>query len=331
MIKIITMLILIIGLGAGLYLVQHPQIFRPKAYNAPPGQTVKSLNSEKGFQIDPGTNRIPPKEVYNTLTPKWVRFVYFPNKGIPSNIPSFVGKLVVFNNESSDGAPLGKSDLNVWKRYIDSTYIPNLNTFLKQYSSNVNAIEVWNEEDVCPAEEFCPGVPSRSYAYMLKEAAAKIKSYNENITVVVGGLNSGDLGYIKTMQRVEPNVFNQVDAVAVHPYGTSPDGWCKDGKEVDCNGIVLPFGDLAEVVNMYKDATGKPVWVTEIGFGTEDEVWQARYLNKTFAELSKLNVPVVIWYSWSDRMKGGIDEPNWGLVNENGIIKATGVQFQLYN
>lgn len=327
------MLILLIGLGTGVYLVQKSgfQIFQSKAYDVPVSDILRNINSEKGFQIDPGTDKIPSREVYNTLIPKWVRFVYFPDKGIPSNIPATVGKLVVFNNESTDESPLGKIDLSLWKNYIDNVYIPDLETFLKQYSSKVNAIEVWNEEDVCPGKKFCPGVPSRSYAYMLKEAAAKIKSYNANINVVMGGLNSGDLGYIQTMQRVEPNVFNQVDAVAVHPYGTSPAGWCEDGKDADCNGIVLPFGDLADVVNMYKSETGKPIWVTEVGFGTEDEVWQARYLDKTFAELSKLNVPVVIWYSWSDRMKGGIDEPNWGLVNERDIIKASGVQFQLYN
>lgn len=328
------MLILLIGLGTGVYLVQKNgfQIFQSKAYDAPVPDILRNINSEKGFQIDPGTDKIPPTEVYNTLIPKWVRFVYFPDKGIPYNIPATVGKLVVFNNESTDEAPIGEIDLSLWKNYIDNVYIPDLETFLKQYASNVNAIEVWNEEDVCPSKElFCPGVPAKAYAYMLKEAAAKIKSYNANIAVVMGGLNSGDLGYIQTMQRVEPNVFNQVDAVAVHPYGTSPAGWCKDGKDDDCNGIVLPFGDLADVVNMYKSETGKPIWVTEIGFGTEDEVWQAKYLDKTFAELSKLNVPVVIWYSWSDRMKGGIDEPNWGLVNERDIIKSSGVQFQLYN
>lgn len=330
MIKIIIMLVLIIGLGAGLYLVQHPQIFKPKASEALPGETVRNLNSEKGFQIDPGTDKIPSKDVYNTLAPKWVRFVYFPDKGIPSDIPEAVRKLVIFNNESSQGAPIGKTDLSLWNNYINNRYIPDLEAFLQQYASVVNAIEIWNEEDICPSEEFCPGVPPKAYAHMLKEAAAKIKSYNANIKVVIGGLNSGNLSYLQTMQQAEPDVLNQVDAVGVHPYGTSPAGWCKDGKDADCNGIVLPFGDLADKVNMYKDATGKPVWVTEIGFGTEDEVWQAKYLNKSFAVLSSNNVPVVIWFGWSDRMRGGIDEPNWGLVNDRDTIKASGVEFQLY-
>ncbi len=330
MIKIIAMLILIIGLGAGLYLVQHPQIFKPKAYDAPQGPIVRNINSEKGFQIDLGTNKIPSQEVYNTLVPKWVRFVFFPDKGISSSIPATVRKLVVFNNESTDGAPMGKSDLRLWNKYIDNVYIPDLEAFLKKYSSIVNAIEVWNEEDICPSDEFCPGVPPRAYAYMLKKAAAKIKSYNPNIEVVIGGFNSGQLSYLQTMQQAEPDVLNQVDAVGVHPYGTSPAGWCKDGKDVDCKGIVLPFGDLTDVLNMYKSATGKPVWVTEIGFGTEDETWQAKYLDKTFAVLSNNNVPVVIWYAWSDHMRGGIDEPNWGLVNERNTIKASGTEFQLF-
>lgn len=327
-------LLILVGLGVGVYLVQKSgfQIFQSRASNTfGEPDILRNINSEKGFQIDTSqVVKIPPKDLYDTLQPHWIRFVYRPDKGIPTNTPSNVKRLLIFNNESAEPAPIGETGVSTWNKYIDKYYLPALDTLLRK-NLKFDAIEIWNEEDVCPSKEFyCPGVPAQSYAYMVKKAAEKIKSYNGHIQVIIGGLNSGQVSYIQDMKKAEPNVLAQVDGVGLHPYGRSPDGWCaKNGLE--CGGIFLSYGDLAENIKEYRTAAGfLPIWVTEIGFGVDDQAWQANFLARSFKVLSDNNVAVIIWYAWSDKMLGGADEDNWGLVDKYSTIKAAGTEFELF-
>lgn len=365
MIRIIALLVLIIGLGAGLYLVQHPQIFNPKAYFPDElgyGPLEKGIQLEKGFQIDVREpQRIPTTKIYNALKPKWVRFVYHPDKGIPSNIPSDVKILLVITSESATAPPIATNppidpseqkkertvggycdekyaesfkaqnpDLNAWKAYVDQTYISTIEGLLKT-NQRVDAIEVWNEQDLCVAKtgDF---VPSDAYAYMLKKAADKITSYNRGIKVIMGGVGGGNYKYIEEMKEIDSWVFNQVDAIGVHPYGLSPDGWCYAKYEPpECGEHELPFNDLEVVINRYKEETGLPVWITEIG-ATDNENWLATYFDKMFNVFSRNDIPVAIWFPWTDEMLA-LDEVTdpaynqYGLVDRYGTVKAIGVGF----
>lgn len=97
------------------------------------------------------------------------------------------------------------------------------------------------------------------------------------------------------------------------------------GADIACSSTL--DGDLKSTISRYKSASGKPVWVTEIGFGTDDRAWQAEYLSRTFNIFASQGVPVVIWYGWSDSMTGGNGLNDWGLYDIGGSIKESGIKF----
>lgn len=278
--KLIILLLLIVSLGVGLYLVQHPQILKSKAYypeKASNEQGVKDDSRvEKGFIIELSPVEVMPSEdVFKLLKPKWVRFVYFSNKGIPQGIPSNVKILTVFNNQvkqeihktiptESSTAPEGSRlrDINkyttedsaAWNVYTDEKFLPALKEFLIT-NPRVDAIQIWNEEDLCSAKTGdC--IPADAYAYMLRESARMIKAHNEKIKVIMGGVASGQIEYVERMKEI-PGVFSQVDAIGIHPYGKSPDGWCQYGSanqpekaylnDQKCGDRQLPVETLASI------------------------------------------------------------------------------------
>lgn len=355
--------ILVAGLFISIYLVKRQTSIKSFAYEQrpsseaslddeyePPALVFAKLNSEIGFQIDTADpEKIPTRAMFNSLSPAWIRFVYRVDKGVPSCnpnipyvpadqspstrcIPDDVKVLLVFNNESVEGAPIGSENVKVWKDYINNSYLPAIDDlFARQYK--FNALELWNEEDICPSDEFCPGIPAQAYAYLLKQASAKIKQ-KSGVQIIMGGMNSGTLDYINEMLSVDKNVFQNIDAIGLHPYGTSPDGWCKSKSDKSCV-AALTYGDLGKEVQKFSKATGKPVWVTELGFGVKSDAksegWQTEYLQRAFKTLSDNNVPMVIWYSYTDRMQGGVNDPGFGLIKANSVIKGAGTQFQSYS
>lgn len=322
LIGFLIIFLILLSLPLTVFLSKQKQDLRKRAQ-------VSSI-TKYGVQADmASSSKIPNSSQFQTLNPSWVRFVYksaFPMPVVPSNI----NQLVIFNNESAEPAPIGSQDINQWKSYTDNIYIPKLNTFLAN-NPNTPAIEIWNEEDICPGPSFCPGVPDSAYAYLLRQSSLVIKTANANIKVVMGGLASGNLGYVTNVKNTDPNVFLNVDGLGLHPYGKSPDGWCAKGTDPGCNGNELPFGDLATSILDYKNISSLPVWVTEIGQGTDDKVWQAEYLKRIFSVLSKpeLQVPMVNWYAFIDTMTGGNGLNNWGLFDSSGNIKPSGEAFSL--
>ncbi len=251
---IALIMLLVVGLIAAVYLVQTQTNLLPKAAEPKSGNTksadITSLGgTELGIQIDAtNASKIPNSSQLSTLKPQWIRLVYHPNIGIPQSLPSNVKILLIFNNESAPGAPIANIDdryyeplnfgnldrteivgydsVDAWKKYVDDSYIPALTKLL--YSNpNVPAIEVWNEPDGCSDKVgYCPKVPAESYAYLIKRAARIIKTIRPNIQVVMGGLYTGDVNYIRQIKQFDPSALNDVDAVGLHPYGKSPDGWC---------------------------------------------------------------------------------------------------------
>lgn len=376
--RIIILLLLIVGLGAGLYLVQHPQIFNPKAYYPPelgydPGERTP-YQLEKGFIIELKPEEVvPEKKIFDLLEPKWVRFVYFHDKGIPGGIPSDVKILLVFNNqakpeihksiptESSTAPPESRlRDINkytpedsiAWKKYTDEKFLPVLDEFLKT-NPRVDAFQIWNEQDLCLAKTGdC--IPADAYAYMLKKSAQMIKAHDPKIKVIMGGVASGQVGYVDKMKDKskggDPDVFSQVDAIGVHPYGKSPDGWCQYGSanqpekaylnDPMCKNRQLPFGDLGEFIRGYKEHAGIPVWISEIGEEEHSDNWEAEYLKRIYAVFSREKVPAAFWFTWSDHISAqpsdkvdanGNPVPQvtkFGLVDTEGAIKQSGVEFK---
>src|SRR5579885_418833 len=224
--------------------------------------TIFAANNPYGFVIDiHSSSKIPTASQVAALNPGWIRLEYDHNYGIPNW--AGVKRLILVTGAVSGTAPPSHSaSYATWKSYIDNTYVPGIKTLLNKYPG-VTALEIWNEEDYC-SSGFCPQVPAGSYAYMLKNAASAIKAKNRSIQVVMGGLASGDVSYVTSVRASDSAVFTNVNGIGLHPYGKSPDGWCATSCD---GGHKLPFGDLRTAVTDYENASGLPVWVTEIGQG----------------------------------------------------------------
>jgi hypothetical protein len=308
LIPITIFIILLIAIPLTVWFAGQRQDIRQRA----------SGNTSFGMQVDLRRPEATPSNgVMTSLNPGWVRYVW--TDTIDRSTLGGVNQLAIVNHETAQGAPLGSTDVNAWKSYVDTSYIPKLQSVIG--NSGITAIEIWNEEDFC-VTGYCPGMPAAAYGYLLKQAAATIKAQNSNMTVVMGGMGAGQAQFVTDMKNAEPTALNQVDAVAIHPYGKSPNGWSTG---------TLPFGDLAGSVNEFRAVSnGKPIWVTEIGQGTIDTTWQADYLSRVFQVLEAENVPVVIWYAWTDFMTGNNEELTWGLHDTNGGRKPSGNAFTAF-
>ncbi len=262
----------------------------------------------------------PSKKQLAFLHPQWVRYGPVVPHTVPV-LPSSIKTLVLFNNESVTAqAPLNSSDVTAWRNYVNTGYIPELTNFLHTYQ-DISAMEIWNEEDLCAGSSYCPKVPAAGYAYMIKKAASTIKAFNANINVIMGGLETGDPNYVRSVRNADASALEYVDAIGIHPYGKSPDGWCRSG----CAGT-LPFGDLATSINDYRHAGGLPVWITEVGINTLDKNWQGQYAQRLFASAVQNDVPVVIWYGIRDGSNG-----YWGLLDASGSMKPSGHVFTRFS
>lgn len=163
----------------------------------------------------------------------------------------------------------------------------------------IDAYEIWNEPDI---PDYTPLSPDQ-FGSLLSASYGEIKG-NDGVgsnTVVAGGLASGNPAYL---QQTIASVGTPFDAVGVHPYGQMVDGFPPGG-----------FGELEDLLNRYLAVSGgKPLWITEMGMNTSNQRQQADYIPKMWDMLqSKFGsqVPVAIWFAWSD-----------GMVSPFGIVDA---------
>lgn len=88
LVHILVVLILLAGLGATVYLSQHTQIFKPKAYEVSNGETRQECI------FDPGTGRLlsctcTPNENKNKITVLLKKNGIYDNHGIEEDIISY--------------------------------------------------------------------------------------------------------------------------------------------------------------------------------------------------------------------------------------------------
>jgi len=175
--------------------------------------------------------------------------------------------------------------------------------------------EVWNEPNIF----FWQGPPDM-YAELLRQAYAAIKQANPD-AVVLGCSTSGvDLRFIRrTMELGAP-----FDVLTVHPYRSA----MSDGA------LVRDLTNVAAVVAA-TNGVGRPVWITEIGWGTHvshnsfdsgfpmtSERQQAEFLVRAYVDAlvaaSNAAATRIIWY---DFRNDGTDplyfEQNMGIVHRD--------------
>ena len=174
--------------------------------------------------------------------------------------------------------------------------------------------QIWNEPNI--ASWWGTGPDPAEYAEVLKAGSEAIRKVDPDAEIVTAGLPDSRLGtpapeFLREVLARDVDV----DAVAVHPYAGTP-------AQVE-----------RKVRALRRVAGGKPVWVTEVGWGTGgrdgaltvDPQTQARHLTDTFRRLRDLDVRGIVWFQWRDPEPFPGRRPIWpyfaGLLEEDGESK----------
>jgi beta-xylosidase len=148
----------------------------------------------------------------------------------------------------------------------------------------VEAIVLWNEPNNLSHWNFKLDPDWVKFAEMVKAASSAIRRVNPDVPIVLGGVSSCDCNFVRLMKSY--GVMDYVDAVGVHGFPLDWNHW--------------QLSDWPERVAEAAEASGKPIWVTEVGvssFGAEEV--QEFGLQRT-VELLKDRVERIHWYSLMD-------------------------------
>lgn len=291
---------------------------------------------ERGMNVNPDAPHSNPlaDEVLKGL--EWVRFVYKvaaqPDESKRNLTAVFqeydplikaynkigVKSLLVLNQETVWGnAPW---DHGNWPGYADQLAhtARQIARRYARYGDKV-AYEIWNEGDLDHNAASIYVKPA-DYAIMLTKVCAAIRAEAPDAPLVIGGLASGPTRAIPYLQQVLANLPDNewpVDAIGIHPYGRwgrqAPFDWGQT------------FGTLGQAFDAYEKAfPAMKLWITEIGVAANNEIGPeyyrdiGNYLVDVFGTINERHatqVPVVIWFAWSDWMRHA------GIVRQDGSRK----------
>lgn len=285
---------------------------------------------EYGININPRANNGQPAVPAELRGATWARLVFqraaalFPDLAaayqyydpiVQGYDDEGVGCLLILNQETYWGH--GPWNYGDWESYADG-FAADAGQIATHYAGRNVAYQIWNEGD--HHGEASVYVAPDDFAPVLARSAAAIRAADPDAKIVLGGLASGTetaIRYVKDLRTALGGGL-PVDAIAVHPYGhwppsgqpTIPTGW---------------FAPLESALGRYcTEFAGTPIWITEIGVsepgGIGSDHWPsiASYLEETLGLIQGYYVdavPVVIWFAWSDVMRGA------GIVDVNGNPK----------
>jgi beta-xylosidase len=148
----------------------------------------------------------------------------------------------------------------------------------------IEAVMFWNEPNNKSHWDFEVDPEWRTYAEMVKLAAAAVATENPLVLRVLGGISPIDADFIRNMQR--QGVLDRLDAVALHGFPLDWNHWM--------------IHEWPDKVKEIRSVTELPVWISEVGvssFGAEEvQEWGL----KRTAELLIGRVPRIHWYSLYD-------------------------------
>ncbi len=165
-------------------------------------------------------------------------------------------------------------------------YADYARALLARYGSQIDTVEVWNEYN----GSFCSGPATANrplfYTAMLQETYAAIKAQRPDVRILGGASVPVPLPWFEDLFAL--GALDSMDAVAVHPYRTIPEG------------VEAEFAALQELMAAHNHGNGpKQIWATESGVpdpvnrGRQE---MARYLVRLFTLLRSVGVERAYWY-----------------------------------
>ncbi len=197
-------------------------------------------------------------------------------------------------------------------------FVQRVTSVANALSNSADAWQIWNEPDhPCTNPDYKPRIPANLFGPFAKAVSQAIHKGSSR-PVVVGGLESGDLGYVDTMIAATGGTMSDyANAIAIQIYGVVPnDSWCvPGGPGTNDDNLKCEWGRLDGKVSEYHGKAGLPVWVTEFGFKTTDTVKQAKYLDDAYHALASTGdkLGIAFWFCFSDAMVEpfGLTDKSW--------------------
>lgn len=197
-----------------------------------------------------------------------------------------------------------------WRSHPQLPYLP------------IHRWEVWNEPNL---QVFWATGPNPGlYASMYLAARAAIKSVDPSAQVIVGGLNSADVGFLSRMYAADPQLHGNVDGVGIHPYAPTVAG-------------VLSMVRAFRAALDAQGETAVPMEVTEVGWQREgntdltiDESLRAAYTTQVTAILARSDCGIdsLEPYTWETAERNPADGEDWyGMWSPSAGLLPTGQAF----
>lgn len=211
-----------------------------------------------------------------------------------------------------------------------AAYCAWLAQVVTRYRSTIQAWEIQNEENL-PQEWVINGAAGSdpvaysqsvaNYVSLLRQAYMTIKAIDPSLLVVLGGLSEANSEkYVDELVR--QNAYQYFDIFGYHPYGRNP------------TAIVSRVNSIKSHMALQAAFAAKSIWVTEIGFNTEQswasagkvatEDIKADFLLQTLqllSEISGVQRPI-FWYTFAEVLPSA----GFGLVFKD--VTQTPVQTQ---
>jgi hypothetical protein len=191
----------------------------------------------------------------------------------------------------------------------------------------VSAWQIWNEPNL---SHYWAGSPDpEEYAAFLERTAAAIHDSQPDAKIVLAGMpeqkaRTSGSRFLEDLYA-QKGFSNLFDAAAVHAYSKRGTGPLTTVRRI--RGVMTRNGDPR-----------KPIWVTELGWGTAGPEGdprvttfdgQAANLSESFQRLAlqadRLRLASIIWYDWRDRQPTAVDIDHFsfhtGLFSREGEPK----------
>lgn len=234
--------------------------------------------------------------------------------GILADLSSFPG----WENETEGRTVEGWYD--TYPPKDDTNWATYVRTVVRRYKKDIKLWEVWNEEN---GVDFWRPLPdAKRYVQLLKVTYKECKAADRKCTVVLGGLQMNGV-VANPWSPVKTTDFLQAiydsdgkpyfDCVNIHPY-------VLPSKEEGARYMRRLVGETIGVVKRNGDEK-KPIWVTEIGCGTNETYTreaQAKLLGESYDVLARMpQVAAVYWFCLRD-YKQAITGPeaSMGIVTD---------------
>lgn len=239
----------------------------------------------------------------------------------PLVILSYGNRLYDVDGQGVGAAPYSEQGIRAYAEYARAV--------LESYDGVVQRVEVWNEYNGDATWNRGPcRLSARCYYEMLKVTYEVVKETHPEAQV--GGpaavewfdITSGTLPYDWLDELFSYGALDYLDAVTVHPYGlrSTPEGYRGHGGKP---GLDSTMTALDELVRLHNDGRSKPIWSTEIGWGSYPgpsgvtPSQQAARLVRSHVLSFAGGVDTVHWYSLrNDAVAPTEPGANWGLVRD---------------